>query len=77
MTNKPQFTPLQLEYICSQIGDWYLKWKRNITTGEHKLGIAKEELKVMICGYEYPEPIVCKNHLWVRGVCFDCGKLKG
>jgi len=74
MTSKPKFTAEQIDYICYQIGDWYLKWKGNITTGQHRLGIAKEELKVMICGYE---PLTeCSTHLWVRGKCFDCGALQ-
>jgi len=73
MNNRPRFTQEQVDYICYQIGDWYLKWKGNITTGQHRLGIAKEELKSMICSNEFPDAIECKQHLWVRGVCFDCG----
>lgn len=57
MSNRPRFTPEQVDYICYQIGDWYLKWKANITTGQHRLGIAKEELKSMICGNEYHEHV--------------------
>lgn len=48
----PGFTPDQVNWICSQIGDWYLIWKRNIANFEektHSLGFAKEQLKTMIC----------------------------
>ena len=47
------FTPEQRDFICSQIGWWYLMWKENMATGEgtqHRLGVAKEQLKTMICG---------------------------
>lgn len=47
------FTPEQRDFICSQIGWWYLLWKGNMATGEgtqHRLGVAKEGLKTMICG---------------------------
>jgi hypothetical protein len=40
----------QEEDICFIIGIWYSKWKGKITDGEmHRLGVAKEELKHMIC----------------------------
>lgn len=60
--NNPSFTSEQIDFICSQIGHWYLDWKCKINcTGEnnHRLGIAKEELKARICdaGIEY-----YKNH---------------
>lgn len=47
-----KFTPEQVDYICYQIGEWYFKWKGNITPNheQHRLGYAKEELKTMICG---------------------------
>lgn len=67
MSNRPRFTPEQVDYICYQIGDWYLKWKCNITTGQHRLGIAKEELKSMICGNE-PE---C-DHVWREALIQEC-----
>ncbi len=41
-----KFTPEQVDFICYQIGEWYLKWKHNI--GQN-IGRAKEDLKVMIC----------------------------
>lgn len=47
------FTPEQRDFICAQIGWWYLLWKENMATGEgtqHRLGFAKEQLKTMICG---------------------------
>ncbi len=48
------FTPEQIDFICYEIGDWYLEWKNQIIVdgqkGQHKLGIAKEHLKTMICG---------------------------
>ena len=46
-------TPAQKEFIREKIGDWYLKWKNcliDFDTRTHKLGYAKEELKIMICG---------------------------
>ena len=48
---KIQFTHEQEDFICYQIGDWYLKWKSCIANkdGTHRLGIAKEDLKNMIC----------------------------
>lgn len=49
---KKSFTPEQTDFICYQIGEWYLKWKQRIAPGEHRLGVAKEELKEMICGDE-------------------------
>jgi hypothetical protein len=44
-------TRQQEDAICYIIGEWYLSWKNKITYigGEHKLGIAKENLKSMIC----------------------------
>lgn len=47
------FTPEQIDFICCQIGDWYLDWKERMVTGEgkyHRLGVAKEYLKIKICG---------------------------
>ena len=48
------FTREQIDFICYQIGDWYLEWKERIITdleqGTHRLGYAKEQLKTMICG---------------------------
>ena len=48
------FTPEQIDFICYQIGDWYLDWKNRIVVdgkeGQHRLGVAKEHLKTMICG---------------------------
>jgi hypothetical protein len=46
------FTREQIDFINWQIGDWYLNWKGHIANkdGTHRLGIAKEQLKSMICG---------------------------
>jgi hypothetical protein len=48
------FTPEQIDFICYEIGDWYLAWKERIIVdldqGTHRLGYAKEQLKSMICG---------------------------
>ncbi len=55
LTERPDFTPEQIDWICYQIGNWYLEWKHKIVNYEdktHKLGHAKELLKIMICGDE-------------------------
>jgi|GEM_PF-2501194 hypothetical protein len=48
------FTREQIDYICWQIGEWYIDWKTKIVSGceegQHRLGVAKEQLKTMICG---------------------------
>lgn len=48
------FTPEQIDFICYQIGDWYLEWKDRLVIdlkkGTHRLGYAKEQLKTIICG---------------------------
>lgn len=48
------FTPEQVDFICYQIGEWYLDWKGNILVQgypeQHRLGIAKEQLKNKLCG---------------------------
>jgi hypothetical protein len=51
----PKFTAEQIDFICWQIGEWYLAWKDGIANkdGTHRLGYAKELLKTMICGDEY------------------------
>lgn len=48
----PEFTQEQKEWICYQIGDWYLEWKEQMTPDRtpHRLGVAKEFLKVKLCG---------------------------
>jgi tRNA C32,U32 (ribose-2'-O)-methylase TrmJ len=43
------FTAEQIDHICCQIGDWYLRM-RPLLEGEHNLGHMKEKLKMMICG---------------------------
>lgn len=56
MKMQESFTPEQKDFICWQIGEWYLVWKDRIVLdldkGTHKLGYAKEMLKQMICGDE-------------------------
>jgi hypothetical protein len=48
------FTPAQIDHICYMIGDWYIEWKDKMWVdgkpNQHRLGIAKEKLKMMICG---------------------------
>lgn len=50
------FTREQQDWICWQIGEWYVDWKQRIVVdlenGTHRLGYAKECLKEMICGDE-------------------------
>ncbi len=43
------FTSDQINFICEQIGDWYLMMKP-LLEGQHNLGYMKEKLKIMICG---------------------------
>lgn len=55
ISDRPDFTNEQIDWICYQIGDWYLKNKNTICDYEQKtnnLGRAKEILKIMICGDE-------------------------
>ncbi len=53
LTERPVFTNEQIDWICYQIGDWYIEWRHKIANYEektHNLGLAKEGLKTMICG---------------------------
>ncbi|HAT1796289.1 TPA: hypothetical protein JBL19_06180 [Legionella pneumophila] len=53
MNKRPEFTQEQIDFICYQIGEWYLDWKPCLVdwqTKNHRLGYAKEKLKTMICG---------------------------
>lgn len=43
------FTQDQINFICEQIGDWYLMMKP-LLERQHNLGHMKEKLKIMICG---------------------------
>jgi hypothetical protein len=45
----PEFTQEQIDFICYQIGDWYLMMKP-LLEGQHNTGYMKEKLKTMICG---------------------------
>lgn len=48
------FTNEQVGFICFQIGEWYIEWKHKMwiddKPNQHWLGLAKEQLKTMICG---------------------------
>lgn len=47
-----KFTDEQRDHICFMIGEWYISWKNRLINWEdktHRLGHAKEILKVMIC----------------------------
>jgi hypothetical protein len=46
---RKSFTREQIDFICYQIGDWYLMMKE-LLEGQHNLGHMKEKLKIMICG---------------------------
>lgn len=51
-----KFTKQQVDFICYQIGEWYLEWKNQLVdydNKQHRLGYAKELLKEKICGKEY------------------------
>lgn len=51
-TLKPVFTWEQQLAACDMIGNWYTYWKDCIADYDnrtHRLGIAKEQLKNMIC----------------------------
>lgn len=53
-----KFTKQQVDFICYQIGEWYVQWKNQLVdyeTRTHRLGFAKEDLKRIICGEEYYE----------------------
>lgn len=53
-TMTDSFTPAQIDFICYQIGDWYIEWQDKMWVegkpNQHWLGRAKEQLKTMICG---------------------------
>jgi hypothetical protein len=50
--NRPNFTLEQEEWLCDTLGDWYCTWKSKITDNQqpHYLGIATEQLKMVLCG---------------------------
>lgn len=53
-----KFTKQQVDFICYQIGEWYVQWKDQLVdyeTKTHRLGQAKEALKERICGEEYDD----------------------
>jgi hypothetical protein len=54
MSKRPKFTYEHIDWICYQIGDWYIDWEKRMWVdgkpNQHFLGYAKEQLKEMICG---------------------------
>lgn len=51
-----KFTKQQVDFICDQIGEWYVQWRDQLVdydNKQHRLGYAKELLKERICGEEY------------------------
>ena len=50
-SNKPNLTQEQKDFICYQIGEWYLMMKP-LLEGRHNLGHMKEKLKLMVCDDE-------------------------
>ena len=54
-----ELTTQQIDHICYQIGKWYIKWQDKMwiedKPNQHWLGVAKEQLKTMICGDEYKD----------------------
>lgn len=53
-----KFTKQQVDFICYEIGEWYVQWKNQLVDYEaktHRLGYAKELLKERICGEEYKD----------------------
>lgn len=53
-----KFTKQQVDFICYQIGEWYVQWKDQLVdydNKQHRLGYAKEGLKERICGEEYED----------------------
>lgn len=47
---RPDFTREQEDWFCYILDEWYYSWKGRIAKEEHRLGIAKEELKSLFCG---------------------------
>lgn len=53
-----KFTKQQVDFICYQIGEWYVQWKNQLVdydNKQHRLGYAKELLKERICGEDYED----------------------
>lgn len=48
---RPKFTREQEDWICYAIEEWYLHWKDKMTANNelHRLGHAKEDLKILLC----------------------------
>ncbi len=49
--NNPNFTQYQKNFICYQIGEWYLMMKP-LLEGQHNLGYMKEKLQLVVCNDE-------------------------
>jgi hypothetical protein len=50
-----KFTKQQVDFICYQIGEWYMQWRDQLVdyeTRTHRLGVAKEALKERFCSLE-------------------------
>jgi len=50
--NKPEFTPEEEDWICYQIGEWYLEFKNKLCDYDGRVnsfGRAKEVLKNRLC----------------------------
>jgi hypothetical protein len=50
-----KFTKQQVDFICYQIGDWYMQWRDQLVdydNKQHRLGYAKEALKERFCSLE-------------------------
>ncbi len=50
---RKSFSKEQINFICDQIGHWYVDWKDNLVdydSKQHRLGYVKEQLKTMITG---------------------------
>ena len=48
-----KFTNEQKDFISYMIGEWYVAWKNKLVDYDdktHRLGYAKEQLKLWICG---------------------------
>lgn len=52
-SNELNLSENQKDKICFIIGEWYLEWKEKLVNYDnrtHQLGLAKEKLKLLLCG---------------------------
>lgn len=59
-----KFTKQQVDFICYEIGEWYVQWKNHLVdyeTRTHRLGQAKEALKERFCSLEEYENLEDEN----------------